>query len=72
MSGSIPSEMGGMRNLTYCYIYDNQLTGTVPETLGNLSELEYIDFGEICCLVIYRRLLLPLLRGQKKWLGFIS
>ena len=30
-------------NLTYLSLYWNQLTGSIPETIGNLSNLTYLN-----------------------------
>ena len=39
MSGSIPSELGNLANLTTLALSYNQLTGSIPSELGNLANL---------------------------------
>ncbi|CAN0461293.1 unnamed protein product, partial [Phaeothamnion confervicola] len=38
-TGEIPKELGGLTNLQYLYLYNNQLTGEIPKELGSLSNL---------------------------------
>jgi len=39
LSGSIPSELGNLTNLTGLYLNDNSLSGSIPSELGNLTNL---------------------------------
>ncbi|CAN6710993.1 unnamed protein product [Malus baccata var. baccata] len=44
LSGSIPN-LTNFSSLKKLVLYDNQLTGTVPESIGHMSTLESIDLG---------------------------
>ena len=46
MTGEIPPELGGLSNLTWLYLYENQLTGEIPPELGGLSNLTYLTLSE--------------------------
>ncbi len=39
LSGTIPSELGGLSNLKWMYLDNNLLTGSIPPELGNLPNL---------------------------------
>jgi len=39
LSGTIPSELGNLINLTNLALPTNQLNGTIPSELGNLTNL---------------------------------
>ena len=45
MSGSIPSELGSLSNLTLLHLEANQLSGSIPSELGNLSSLLSLSLG---------------------------
>ena len=42
VTGEIPSELGGLSNLTRLDLFSNQLTGEIPSELGNLSNLTHL------------------------------
>lgn len=39
LSGSIPKEIGKLKNLYELYLHNNQLNGSVPLEIGNLTNL---------------------------------
>ena len=45
LTGSIPSELGSLSNLTDLLLYDNSLTGSIPPELGNLSNLRSLELA---------------------------
>ncbi|MEN8219568.1 MAG: leucine-rich repeat domain-containing protein, partial [Pseudomonadota bacterium] len=45
LTGSIPTELSNLSNLTGLSLYNNQLTGSIPTELGNLSNLESLFLG---------------------------
>ena len=45
LTGSIPSEIGNLTNLTMLYLYSNQLTGEIPPEIGNLTNLTYLNLS---------------------------
>ena len=45
MSGSLPTELGNLSNLTYLSLGSNSLSGSLPTELGNLSNLTYLSLG---------------------------
>ena len=42
---SIPSQLFTLTNLTHLYLWDNPLTGTLPQSLTMLTMLENFHFG---------------------------
>jgi len=42
LTGSIPSEIGNLSNLTHLYLHSNSLTGPIPPEIGNLSSLTHL------------------------------
>ena len=42
LSGTIPSELGDLTNLTGLHLFVNQLSGPIPPELGDLSNLTYL------------------------------
>ena len=45
LNGEIPTELGGLSNLTELYLWSNQLTGGIPTELGGLSNLIGLYLG---------------------------
>ena len=45
VTGSIPSEIGKLTNLTYVTLLGNQLTGSIPPEVGNLTSLIKLNLG---------------------------
>jgi uncharacterized protein YjbI with pentapeptide repeats len=43
LTGSIPSEIGNLTNLTNLNLRFNDLTGSIPPEIGNLTNLTYLD-----------------------------
>ncbi|KAI3966195.1 hypothetical protein MKW92_005113 [Papaver armeniacum] len=43
LTGSIPSSIGKVRNLSWLDLTNNMLTGNLPVSMGNLSSLEYLN-----------------------------
>ena len=46
LSGSIPSELGKLINLTHLFLNDNSLSGSIPVELGNLTKLTLLFLGD--------------------------
>ena len=46
LTGSIPSELGSLSNLTVLYLWGNSLSGGIPPELGNLTNLELLHLAE--------------------------
>jgi len=45
-SGSIPTNLGGLRELQVLDLDSNEQSGGIPASLGNLSELEVLTLSE--------------------------
>lgn len=45
LSGTIPSEIGDLSEVTFIDLYDNNITGNIPSQIGNLTNLETLGFG---------------------------
>ena len=45
LQGSLPAQLGDLRNLETLILYDNALTGTIPPELGQLSMLQTLDLA---------------------------
>ena len=45
LSGSIPSKLGDLANLSYLHLGDNQLSGSIPSELGNFTKLWALHLG---------------------------
>jgi Leucine-rich repeat (LRR) protein len=43
LTGSIPSEIWNLTNLTNLRLRSNQLTGSIPTEIGNLTNLTYLE-----------------------------
>ncbi|KAI4367674.1 hypothetical protein MLD38_023382 [Melastoma candidum] len=46
ISGSIPSSLGNLTNLTGLFLSDNNLTGVIPSSLGKLLRVLNLDFSQ--------------------------
>ena len=46
LTGEIPPELGGLSNLVWLHLYNNQLTGEIPPELGRLSNLVELWLGD--------------------------
>jgi len=42
LSGTLPSELGGLSFLTILFLQNNNLSGIIPPELGNLTNLEFL------------------------------
>ena len=54
-NGTISQSFSNLQDLSVLALYNNELTGTIPEFLGDLGEMEVMqqpafDVAELCCL----------------------
>ncbi|KAK3236421.1 hypothetical protein CYMTET_53444 [Cymbomonas tetramitiformis] len=42
LTGTVPTQMGALTQLSYLYLHSNSLTGTVPTQMGALTKLTYL------------------------------
>ena len=60
LSGSIPSELGNLTNLTHLYLVGNQLSGCIPAALQNVQSNDLDQLGLPFCLHgVYRDWTVP-------------
>jgi len=45
LTGTIPSSLGNITNVTFFDLYNNSIIGTIPSSLGNLTNVTFMDFG---------------------------
>ncbi|KAG5222207.1 LRR receptor serine/threonine-protein kinase [Salix suchowensis] len=69
--GSIPIEIGNLTSLRWLILYDNQLSGSIPNTVGKLKYLEVIRAGGNKNLEGKLRNLRNLLLWQNNLVGII-
>ncbi|VVA26984.1 Hypothetical predicted protein [Prunus dulcis] len=43
LEGQLPASLGMLKSLQYLYLSDNQMNGSIPQSLGQLSELIRLD-----------------------------
>ena len=43
--GSIPNPLGNRRNLVRLSTFSNKLTGSIPDSIGQLAKLEELELG---------------------------
>ena len=46
LSGSIPQELGNLRNLQDLCLYSNYISGRIMESLESLEDLSYVDLAD--------------------------
>jgi hypothetical protein len=46
LNGTIPTELGQLFRLNYCFLGVNQFSGTIPTELGRLSNLVDLDLSK--------------------------
>jgi hypothetical protein len=79
LTGSIPSKLGNLSNLTYLNLSLNSLTGSIPSELGNLSNLQTLrlsfndltgsipsELDKIWCILIWVATISPA-QSQVNW-----
>ncbi|KAL8240943.1 hypothetical protein R6Q59_014298 [Mikania micrantha] len=45
LSGTLPSQLGNLKNLVHIDLYGNSISGLIPDTVGNLSSLQTLELG---------------------------
>ena len=45
LSGTVPSELGGLASLKELVLFNNDLTGSIPPELGTLDSLTWLELG---------------------------
>lgn len=46
LKGSIPQEIGNLRDLILLSLFNNDLNGTIPTTVGRLQQLQLLDLSD--------------------------
>ena len=54
LTGTIPSELGGLSSLTVLVLRDNNLSGAIPAALENLNSLQYLYLDDNPSLVCWQ------------------
>lgn len=69
-AGSIPSELGGMKNLEYASAQNNSLTGPIPTEISRLGSLcKFCWTQRNCCCSLLRLTVLSPLSSRFQFRG---